>query len=73
MSHIFLDIECVIVYMDDIIIIGSGTLAKHLKDIEKDQLEYLGFTILINGIKPQKKKIEDILRTAPPNNQKQVR
>eukprot|EP00957_Ditylum_brightwellii_P003279 248837-Ditylum_brightwellii.AAC.1 len=78
--------------MDDIIIIGSGMLAEHLKDIKKvfirlrkygmqvnpaksswakDQLEYLGFTTLRNGIEPQKKKVEAILRTVAPNNQKQ--
>eukprot|EP00957_Ditylum_brightwellii_P087984 6700392-Ditylum_brightwellii.AAC.1 len=78
--------------MDDIIIISSGTLAEHLKDVKKvlirlreyemqvnpaksswakDKLEYLGFTISRNGIKPQKKNIEAILRTAAPNNQKQ--
>eukprot|EP00957_Ditylum_brightwellii_P182012 13866565-Ditylum_brightwellii.AAC.1 len=80
--------------MDDIIIIGSGVLAEHLKDVEKvlirlreywmqvnpaklswakDQLEYLGFTIVRNGIKPQKKKIEAILRTSAHNKQKQIR
>eukprot|EP00957_Ditylum_brightwellii_P180348 13738988-Ditylum_brightwellii.AAC.1 len=78
--------------MDDIIIIGLGTFAERLNDVEKvlirlreygiqvnptksswakDQLEYLGFTILRNGIKPQQKKIEAILKTAAPNNQKQ--
>eukprot|EP00957_Ditylum_brightwellii_P063148 4793446-Ditylum_brightwellii.AAC.1 len=35
MSHILSDIECLIVYMDDIIIIGLGMLAQHLKDVEK--------------------------------------
>eukprot|EP00957_Ditylum_brightwellii_P012499 944871-Ditylum_brightwellii.AAC.1 len=35
MSRILLGIECVSVYMDDIIIIGSGTLAEHLKDVKK--------------------------------------
>eukprot|EP00957_Ditylum_brightwellii_P170139 12951418-Ditylum_brightwellii.AAC.1 len=35
MLRILLDNECVIVYMDDIIIIGSGTLVEHLKDVEK--------------------------------------
>eukprot|EP00957_Ditylum_brightwellii_P160699 12234367-Ditylum_brightwellii.AAC.1 len=35
MSRILLDIEYMIVYMDDIIIIGSGTFAEHLKEVEK--------------------------------------
>eukprot|EP00957_Ditylum_brightwellii_P202538 15330586-Ditylum_brightwellii.AAC.1 len=35
MPRILLDIECIIIYMDDIIIIGLGTLAEHLKDMEK--------------------------------------
>eukprot|EP00957_Ditylum_brightwellii_P030391 2301728-Ditylum_brightwellii.AAC.1 len=92
MLRILSDIECIIVYIDDIIIIGLGTLAEHLKEVNKilirlqeygmqvnptksswakDQLEYLGFTMSRNGNEPQKKKNEAILRTAPPNNQKQ--
>eukprot|EP00957_Ditylum_brightwellii_P066957 5082371-Ditylum_brightwellii.AAC.1 len=39
----------------------------------KDQLEYFGFTISREGIKPQHKKIDAILKTAAPTNQKQVR
>eukprot|EP00957_Ditylum_brightwellii_P032111 2434994-Ditylum_brightwellii.AAC.1 len=35
MSRILSDIEYVIVYMDDIIIIGLGTLVGQLKDIKK--------------------------------------
>eukprot|EP00957_Ditylum_brightwellii_P191767 14598718-Ditylum_brightwellii.AAC.1 len=46
---------------------------KSVKLQAEEQLKYLGFTILRNGIKPQKKKIEAILRTVPPNNQKQGR
>eukprot|EP00957_Ditylum_brightwellii_P077933 5923335-Ditylum_brightwellii.AAC.1 len=37
----------------------------------KDQLKYLGFTISRDGIKPQQKKDDAILKTAAPTNQKQ--
>eukprot|EP00957_Ditylum_brightwellii_P143453 10928985-Ditylum_brightwellii.AAC.1 len=33
MSRILSDIPCAIVYMDDIIIVGSGLLEEHLKDV----------------------------------------
>mmetsp|Transcript_27157 Transcript_27157/g.39950 ORF Transcript_27157/g.39950 Transcript_27157/m.39950 type:complete len:553 (-) Transcript_27157:1456-3114(-) len=94
MSRILSDIPCAIVYMDNIIVVGSGSLEEHLKDVAqvlkrmreygmhinpnksawaKDQLEYLGFTISRDGIKPQQKKVDAILKTAAPTNQKQVR
>eukprot|EP00957_Ditylum_brightwellii_P190514 14501461-Ditylum_brightwellii.AAC.1 len=92
MSRILSDIPCATVYMDDIIVVGSGLLEDHLKDIAqvlkrmreygmqinpnksawaRDQLEYLGFTISRDGIKPHQKKVEAILKTAAPTNQKQ--
>eukprot|EP00957_Ditylum_brightwellii_P194385 14804100-Ditylum_brightwellii.AAC.1 len=33
MSWILSDIPCAIVYMDDIIVVGSGLLEEHLKDV----------------------------------------
>jgi hypothetical protein len=39
----------------------------------KDQVEYLGFTITREGIKPQSKKIDSILAIKTPTNQKDVR
>ena len=39
----------------------------------RDQVEYLGFTITREGIKPQAKKIDSILAIKTPTNQKDVR
>ena len=78
MGGLFLDLESVTVYIDDIIILGNSSLVDHLKDIAKvlkrlsnkgmqinstksswsvSEVDYLGFTITREGIKPQRKKV----------------
>jgi transposase InsO family protein len=39
----------------------------------KDEVEYLGYQLTRNGIQPQPKKVEAILRIAPPKTKKQLR
>lgn len=39
----------------------------------KDNLEYLGYHLTRNGIQPQPKKVEAILRIAPPKTKRQLR
>ena len=94
MSGLFKDLPQVYVYIDDIIIIGSGSYEEHLKDVDKaisrliemgmqinprktvwaaEEVDYLGFTITRKGIKPQKNKVEAILKIKSPENPKQVR
>ena len=82
MGGLFLDLESVTVYIDDIIILGNFSLVDHLKDIAKvlkrlsnkgmqinstksswsvSEVDYLGFTITREEIKPQRKKVQGIL------------
>jgi hypothetical protein len=37
------------------------------------EIEYLGFTLTREGIKPQSKKVQAILALSPPNNVKELR
>ena len=74
MAALFADLDCVVVYIDDIIIIGTGSyeepleiVAEVLRRLEvkgiqvkpsksfwaKPEVEYLGFLITRDGIKPQ--------------------
>ena len=39
----------------------------------QDQMEYLGYQLTRDGIQPQPKKVEAILRIAPPKNKRQLR
>ena len=68
-----------VVFLDDILIIGNGAWEEHLKQVEavlqrllnagmqvnplksfwfQDEVEYLGYTISREGIKPQQNKVE---------------
>jgi hypothetical protein len=38
-----------------------------------EQFEYLGYWVTREGIQPQKKKVDAILKTLPPRTKKQVR
>eukprot|EP00957_Ditylum_brightwellii_P105333 8030150-Ditylum_brightwellii.AAC.1 len=51
MSHILSDIECIIVYMDDIIIISLDTLVEHLKDVEKVLIRLQDYGMQVNPSK----------------------
>ena len=94
MSSLFQDLTHVFVYVDDIIIIGSGSYEEHLKDVSlvidrliemgmqvnplktswaMEEVDYLGFRITRDGIRPQTKKVEAILRISSPKNQYEVR
>jgi hypothetical protein len=94
MGALFLDMDAVICYMDDIIIIGHKDFIAHLLDVEDvlkrlqeagfqvnpgkciwfaASVDYLGFTITRNGIKPQDSKIQGILNIATPKTQKDIR
>ena len=93
MSSLFLDMENVKVYLDDILIFGSE-FKTHLKDINEvltrlrtkgmqanhekcewfaREVEYLGYIISRDGIKPQPKKIQGILNMKAPTCVKHVR
>ena len=94
MGELFADMENVVVYIDDILIIGTGTFEEHLVTVEevlkrlnekgmqvnaeksawaKPEVEYLGFLITRQGIRPQRKKVQGILDIKEPKSTKQVR
>lgn len=81
------DLEQVLVFIDDIIIVGTTTYDKHMKQIQevmkrlksknlkvninksewaREEVNYLGFLVGRNGIKPQPKKIEAIRKIKAP-------
>ena len=90
------DLEYVIVYLDNILILSShddtfqdhlhkiDTVLKRLEDYNfkvnlyksvfmTNELDYLGYTLTPNGIKPQAKKVEAISHILPPKNTRQLR
>ena len=94
MGCLFLDLGSVIVYIDDIIILGDSSLVDHLKNVTEvlkrlsnkgmqinstksswsvSEVDYLGFTITREGIKPQRKKVQRFFDLKPPANIRQVR
>ena len=94
LGTLFADMEQVLVYLDDIIVIGSGTYKEHLEKIEETlarllkkgfqvnprksfwaqtSVEYLGFIISREGVRPQRKKVQGILDIKEPTSTKQLR
>ena len=94
MGELFADMEEVVVYIDDILVIGTGSYEEHLSIVNEvlrrlkeqgmqvnaeksswaqPEVEYLGFLITREGIKPQKKKVQGILDIKEPTSTKQVR
>lgn len=94
MSTLMDDLETVRTYLDDLLIVSSGTFEDHLAEvtevmkrlqkaglkckIEKckfavPEVEYLGYIITREGIKPDPKKIAAILNLERPQDKKQVR
>ena len=94
MGRLFLDMEEVLIYIDDILILGTGSFGEHMKTVDEvlqrlekyglqvnplksfwaqDQVEYLGFLITRDGIRPQVKKVQGILDMGRPTNTKQLR
>ena len=93
MSLLFIDLEEVKVYFDDILVLGFDsfkdlllTLQEVFARIRKTnfqvnvakskfaaiEIEYLAFNISWKGVKPQEKKIEEILNITTPTNVHQV-
>ena len=77
LGNLFLDLEYVQVYLDDLIVIGNASFEAHMKQVgevlgrlsnmglqvnprksfwARDEVEYLGFIINREGIRPQPKK-----------------
>ena len=90
------DLDYILVYIDDILIIqrAGETEQDHLNKIEivlqrlqdkgfranlrksffmQKEVEYLGYLLTADGIKPQPKKVEAMERMQPPKNVKQVK
>eukprot|EP00957_Ditylum_brightwellii_P125751 9586084-Ditylum_brightwellii.AAC.1 len=59
MSNMFADIKEVCVYINGLLLIAN-------------ELEYLGYLVTRKGIKPLQKKIEAILKIAPPTTREQI-
>ena len=96
MMDILGDLEHVLVYIDNILIVQQEgeTEEDHLKKIEEvlqrlqdagfranlrksffmqKNVEYLGYQLTSDGLKPQPKKIEAMDRMKPPTNVKQLK
>ena len=94
MSSLFLDMPEVYVYVDDIIILSSGSFDEHSSLVRQaldrliemgmqvnplktswmvEEVDYLGFTITREGIRPQEKKVKALLKIQAPASQKEVR
>jgi transposase InsO family protein len=94
MSTLMAGLEFVRTYLDDVLVLTTGTWDDHLRKLDvvlhriaqaglkvnatksafgKTQIEYLGFFITRQGIKPLAKKVEAIHAIAPPTTRKQLR
>lgn len=89
LAWLFTHISHVLLYIDNITIIGYTQIEEHLADVDgfldilyesgmqvnpvkcicaKDKIEYLGFILTTQGVKPQPKKIKQIQAILPPKN-----
>ena len=94
MSELMMSLEFGRTYLDDLLIISSGSFEDHLDKIElvfsrlskaglkvnaekctfcAHEIEYLGYILTRDGIKPQPKKVQAILALEPPKGVKQLR
>ena len=94
MSELMEGLEFARAYIDDLLVITTGSFNEHLNNLEevlsrlsesglkvnatksffgRTELEYLGYWITQNGVKPLSKKVEAITNLAPPTNRKGVR
>lgn len=94
MNSIFNELEYVLCYIDDLLIITTGDFVDHLEKIEVVlrrlhekgfqvnaaksnfcalEVDYLGYTLTRDGIRPQRKKVDAILALKPPKNVKELR
>ena len=96
MNDIFRDLDYVLLYLDDILILSNDddTFEMHLQKVQtvfsclhkmgikvnllkteffKQELEYLGYLLTPQGIKPLPKKVEAISCILPPKTKRQLR
>ena len=85
MSDLMATLEFVGTYLDDLLIITKGSLEDHLKKLRQDaglkinadksnfctvEMEYLGYVLTRDGIKPQLNKVQAMLALVLPRNNK---
>ena len=94
MSELMIGLEFARAYIDDLLVISTGTFETHLDHLEqvlsrlseaglkvnavksffgRTELEYLGYWITQDGVKPLSRKVEAITNLAAPTNRKGVR
>ena len=94
MSELMVGLEFARAYIDDLLVLSTGSFDEHLANLEevltrlnaaglkvnatksffaRTELEYLGYWITQDGVKPLSKKVEAITNLAPPTNRKGVR
>ena len=83
MFELFSDLEFVQAYINDLLVMSCSTFEEHLEHLEKSsrdsklhfaefEIEYLGYWITRQGIKPLPKKVEALQNIAPPKNKKHL-
>ena len=94
MLDLMMSLEYVTMYLDNLLVISSGSFADHLNKLRvvlqrlsdaglkvnadkcnfcTDEIEYLGYVLTSDGIKPQKNKVQAILTLLLPKGVKQLR
>ena len=94
MSKLFFDLDFVLVYIDDVLIVTKGTYEDHLQKLKivltrmrgkgaqlnakksffaRDEVEYLGYIINKQGLRPQPSKIKAIINMKIPKTVKELR
>ena len=94
MSDLMSGLEFARAYIDDLLIIGTGTFEAHLDQIEqvmtrlsqaglkinisksklaRSEVEYLGYYITRQGIRPISSKVKAIINLATPKTRKELR
>ena len=94
MNELFMGLDFVRAYIDDLLCITKGTFDDHLEKLERiferlesaglkvnatksffarGELEYLGYWITREGIKPMRNKVEAIMKIAEPKTRKELR
>ncbi len=94
MSNLMRTLECVRTYIDDLLIITSGTYDDHLAKLQvvlerlqkaglhinatksnfcQHEIEYLGYVLTREGIRPQLEKVQAVLALKEPTSVKKLR
>ena len=94
LGQLFLDMENVLIYIDDVLVVTHGSFEEHLRTLGKvidrliakgmqvnarkcewfkSEVEYLGYVIDKQGVRPQKSKVAKILQIKEPTSAKGVR